>query len=208
MVVFDKMIKESNGRIIKFNIYMFEKNQLEPPVYSIEEYFIENDEISKSYRMCKNGGYHFSGWFNDSAAAKEQIQSVTYDFNIEHPLYEPLLHLLGNDDTLVIDDEKTTEIVKKYMMLCKSNDKISLFFINNLKSDNIEKKFDIAIKKTSYDYTSKTDNLDSDIKNRIENFFIEVADILTDDKDHMPIINNNQEEEEKIYIKALISNNK
>ena len=205
MVVFDKIIKVNNGRIIKFNIYMPEENQLEPSVYSIEEYYIENDEISKSYRMCKNGGYHFSGWFNDSLQAKEQIQSLSYDFDSTHPLYIPLSHLLENDDTLVIDDEKTTELIKKYMMLCKTDDKISLFFINALKSDNVEKKFDILIKKTDYDHTSKTDSLDTDIKKRLDNFFIEVINTLVDENDHISNINNtNDEEEEKIYIKTLI----
>ena len=65
MVEFEKYIKVSNGRMIKFSVY--EHNEYDPKSYLIEEYFMENDEITKNYRMSKNGGYSFSGWLNVGA---------------------------------------------------------------------------------------------------------------------------------------------
>lgn len=210
MTNFDKHIVVGDGRIIKFNIFMFEKNQLEPPIYSFEEYFIKDDEIQGSYKMSKNGGYNFSGWINTNAKAKEKTKSLSYDFDINHPLYIPLLHLLNEDDILVIDDEKTEELDKKYMMINKEKDKISIFFINNLEKDDLEKRFNISVKSKYTSPYSKIDRFQLDTKKRLDIFFKEATEVLSEERHQISIeeyllrIYDSENEEVKKYVKSMI----
>lgn len=178
MQSFDKMIKVSEGRIIRFNTFMFEKNEVEKPVYSIEEFFIEHDEIQRSYRLCRNGGYEFYGWINTSIATKEIMESLTYDFDENHPFYVPLLHFLGKNTKILIDDEKTQELNKKYIIINKNTDKVSLIFINNITKDEIDKKFNIAINSTEFDFHGKTEYSNTDIKKRLEVLFDEIIELI------------------------------
>lgn len=194
MQSFDKMIKVSEGRIIRFNTFVFEKNEVEKPVYSIEEFFIEHDEIQRSYRLCKNGGYEFYGWINTSIATKEIMESLTYDFDEKHPFYVPLLHFLGKNDKIQIEDEKTQELNKKYIIINNNIDKVSLIFINNITKDEIDKKFNIAINSTEFDSNEKSEYSNTNIKKRLEDLFDEIIELIIKE-------NQNDYEEKKQMIK-------
>lgn len=143
MVEFEKYIKVSNGRMIKFSVY--EHNEYDPKSYLIEEYFMENDEITKNYRMSKNGGYSFSGWLNVGAEEKTKIDTISYEFDINNPLYIPILHnLLYDQDCYTIYDENKDNFDEKYLVFTKIENKIILTFLNTLKEDNLDKKFNIS----------------------------------------------------------------
>lgn len=143
MVEFEKYIKVSNGRMIKFSVY--EHNEYDPKTYLIEEYFMENDEITKNYRMSKNGGYSFSGWLNVGAEEKTKIDTISYEFDINNPLYIPILHnLLYDQDCYTIYDENKDNFDEKYLVFTKIENKIILTFLNTLKEDNLDKKFNIS----------------------------------------------------------------
>ena len=143
MVEFEKYIKVSNGRMIKFSVY--EHNEYDPKTYLIEEYFMENDEITKNYRMSKNGGYSFSGWLNVGAEEKTKIDTISYEFDINNPLYIPILHnLLYDQDCYTIYDENKDNFDEKYIVFTKIENKIILTFLNTLKEDNLDKKFNIS----------------------------------------------------------------
>ena len=143
MVEFEKYIKVSNGRMIKFSVY--EHNEYDPKTYLIEEYFMENDEITKNYRMSKNGGYSFSGWLNVGAEEKTKIDTISYEFDINNPLYIPMLHnLLYDQDCYTIYDENKDNFDEKYLVFTKIENKIILTFLNTLKEDNLDKKFNIS----------------------------------------------------------------
>lgn len=143
MVEFEKYIKVSNGRMIKFSVY--EHNEYDPKTYLIEEYFMENDEITKNYRMSKNGGYSFSGWLNVGAEEKTKIDTISYEFDVNNPLYIPILHnLLYDQDCYTIYDENKDNFDEKYIVFTKIENKIILTFLNALKEDNLDKKFNIS----------------------------------------------------------------
>ena len=143
MVEFEKYIKVSNGRMIKFSVY--EHNEYDPKTYLIEEYFMENDEITKNYRMSKNGGYSFSGWLNVGAEEKAKIDTISYEFDVNNPLYIPILHnLLYDQDCYTIYDENKDAFAEKYIVFTKIENKIILTFLNTLKEDNLDKKFNIS----------------------------------------------------------------
>lgn len=143
MVEFEKYIKVSNGRMIKFSVY--EHNEYDPKTYLIEEYFMENDEITKNYRMSKNGGYSFSGWLNVGAEEKTKIDTISYEFDVNNPLYIPILHnLLYDQDCYTIYDENKDNFDEKYLVFTKIENKIILTFLNTLKEDNLDKKFNIS----------------------------------------------------------------
>lgn len=143
MVEFEKYIKVSNGRMIKFSVY--EHNEYDPKTYLIEEYFMENDEITKNYRMSKNGGYSFSGWLNVGAEEKAKIDIISYEFDVNNPLYIPILHnLLYDQDCYTIYDENKDNFDEKYLVFTKIENKIILTFLNTLKEDNLDKKFNIS----------------------------------------------------------------
>ena len=143
MVEFEKYIKVSNGRMIKFSVY--EHNEYDPKTYLIEEYFMENDEITKNYRMSKNGGYSFSGWLNVGAEERTKIDTISYEFDINNPLYIPILHnLLYDQDCYTIYDENKDNFDEKYLVFTKIENKIILTFLNTLKEDNLDKKFNIS----------------------------------------------------------------
>ena len=143
MVEFEKYIKVSNGRMIKFSVY--EHNEYDPKTYLIEEYFMENDEITKNYRMSKNGGYSFSGWLNVGAEEKTKIDTISYEFDINNPLYIPILHnLLYDQDCYTIYDENKDNFDEKYLVFTKIENKIILTFLNTLKEDNLDRKFNIS----------------------------------------------------------------
>ncbi|MBR3145992.1 MAG: hypothetical protein IKF47_01885 [Bacilli bacterium] len=143
MVEFEKYIKVSNGRMIKFSVH--EHNEYDPKTYLIEEYFMENDEITKNYRMSKNGGYSFSGWLNVGAEEKAKIDTISYEFDVNNPLYIPILHnLLYDQDCYTIYDENKDAFAEKYLVFTKIENKIILTFLNTLKEDNLDKKFSIS----------------------------------------------------------------
>ena len=108
MVIFEKRIAVNQDRIIQFYVHDGYSKK-----YTIEEYFMENDEMHKNYRLSQGDDYGFDGWINASIKAKEEMSSLSFDFDINHPLYIPLINLLKGEESLLIDDDKTYSICIK-----------------------------------------------------------------------------------------------
>ena len=108
----------------------------------------------------------------------------TWTCDINHPLFFPLFHLLDHDNELLIDDDDTREDNIKYMLIYKSEDKIYIDFVNNLKDEahiNSVEKFHVFIKNITFDGRSKIDKDNKDTKKRLFTFFNEVNPLLTND---------------------------
>ena len=143
MVKSEKYIKVGSGRMIEYSVH--EYDEYAPKTYLFEEYFIENDEIKKSCRMSKNGKYSFSAWINAKIEEKEKTSSVSYEFDINNPLYIPILHnLLYEQDSYTIYDESTENFDEKYAVFTRIEDKIILTFVNTIENKNIDNKFNIS----------------------------------------------------------------
>ena len=124
--------------------------------------------------MSQWDDYGFNGWiYND-----KEINSISFNFDKNHPLYFPLFHLLNYDDELLIDDDATRENNKIYIRLYREKDIIYMDFIDELNEDNRIDKFYVFIKNITKDGRSKMDQENKDTKIRLFEFFNEVHNTL------------------------------
>ena len=163
-----KEIKIDDSRLLTYSIIDGYTETL-----IIKEFFIENNKVVKNYTLSRWDDYGFNTWINANLDELENINKVSYEFDIEHPLYKPLLNLLDNDEELIIDDDNTYEFNKKYMKLYKNNNIIYIDFVNRLIDIDLLEKFSIFIKNIGSDARSKI-AIDSNVKIRLYRFFMEV----------------------------------
>ena len=200
MVTFEKTIKVSNERIIKFYI----SDGLSTK-YSIEEFFIEDDEMHKSYRLSCNDDYNFAGWINAGLKDKEEMETLSYDFEPSHPLYGPLNHLLRDQNQIILDDDHTEEDNKKILLIAKDEDRITLDFINHLEKDDVQNKFSVTSKGLISDPNTKADY---DKKERLLLFFKESINQMYQISIEEYLLNEKgiEDENTKIFVKTMIPN--
>ena len=132
---YEKVVKVNDNRILRYNI----SNGF-VPIDAIREDFFKDGKLIKNYKLCRWDDYGFTGWIKMDYDKYIKNDSLTYEFNIDHPMFFPLLHLLQNNEYLVIDDDETQELDKKYMIFNKDNNKIKLTFINTLEDDKTFKE--------------------------------------------------------------------
>ena len=168
----EKRIKLSDDRVL---IYKTSKGHIiENRI--IMEGFIENGEVIKNYIFSEDDDFLFDAY----AKTKNTKNNIVFKFDINHPLYFPLKHLLLNDNELIIDDDHTRHIEKKYLKIQKQEDIITVSYVNNLEKNDFEtEKFDIFIKNILYDGRSKVDVQKKDTKKRLLEFFYEADKILS-----------------------------
>ncbi len=170
----EKRFQINDNRILIYSI----SNGSMVPTYTIREGFLENGEVVKTYTLSRWDDYGFNGWIDND----EDIQKLSFEFDLNHPLYLPLFHLLNYDDELLIDDDDSVEDNKKYMLIHKGNDKIYVDFINELDNDNFDiNKFRVFIKNIVFDGRSKIDQEQKDTKTRLNAFFNEAHNVLSND---------------------------
>ena len=177
MKEFEKRIKINENRVLIYKI----SEGYAKPTYTITEGFIENGEVKKTYSLSQWDDYGLNGWIND---CNTYINKISFEFDANHPLFFPLIHLLDHDNELLIDDDDTREDNIKYMTIYKREDKIYIDFINNLKDEthiNSDEKFHVFIKNITFDGRSKIDQDKKDTKKRLFVFFNEVNQLLTND---------------------------
>lgn len=170
------------GRKIKINderilIYQ-EKNEGFMYIKTIKEGFLANNEVLKSYSLFQSDDYVFEGSIDDN-----EVNELSFSFDVNHPLYFPLIHLLRGDESLIIDDDATRELNKKYLRISRKNDIVYLTFVNNLADDNRAsyERFNVFIKNIMIDIRSKIDEQRLDTKERLRVFFNEVQQRLTEE---------------------------
>lgn len=164
---FDKTKRVNKNRTISYNV-----SNGYVPMQTIKEDIFEDGEFKKNYRLNRWDDYGFVGWSND----KKDINKLSFEFDKDHPLYIPLLHLINFDEEILIDDDDTYEINKKYLLIHKEEDKIIMDFINKLSTELEYEKFRVFIKNVGIDCRSK---IDVDTKDRLYCFFKESYEELT-----------------------------
>ena len=170
----EKRIQISENRILIYRIL----EGYAKPTYTIMEGFIENSDVIKTYSLSQWDDYGLNGWARDD----DNIDRLSFEFDMDHPLFFPLFHLLNYDDELLIDDDDTREDNKKYMLIHRKEDKIYIDFVDVLK-DSIHSthKFHVFIKNIGPDGRSKIDQDYKDTKKRLFVFFKEANNALIDD---------------------------
>lgn len=170
----EKVIKINENRILRYYI-----TNGYTPMYTIKEDFIDNNKVVKNYSLNRWDDYGFNGWINtnNDITKLEKINKLSFDFDVNHPLYNHLLHLLRGDKQLLIDDDRTCGLNKKYMLIEAQENKIILNFacnIEDLEDMDILDKFNIFIKNIGPDCRSKIDCFYKDTKIRLYDFYKEV----------------------------------
>ena len=170
----EKRIQINDNRILIYTI----SDGYAKPTYTIMEGFIKNGDVIKTYSLSQWDDYGLNGWISNDEAAKK----ISFEFDMNHPLYFPLFHLLNYDDELLIDDDGTMENNKKYLLVHRENCKIYIDFINELtNSNNVGERFYVFIKNIVFDGRSKIDQYQKDTKRRLATFFNEMHNVLIND---------------------------
>ena len=178
MEEFEKRIEINENRIL---IYKIIPDSFKP-TYIITEGFFKDGEVEKTYTLSQGDDYGFGGW-----QSSDSPNRLSFEFDIDHPLYLPLFHLLNYDGNLLIDDDETIDDFKKYMSIKRVDKKIIIEFIDVKKYADYTKKFQVLIKNVLFDGRSKIDQSYSNTKHRLAAFFNEVYDELTNDYHQMNI---------------------
>lgn len=152
---------------------------------TIQKSYFKQGNLSKTIILSMSDDYGLEGYLED--ATIEEIRKASkaeFDFNEEDILYKHLQRLLGQDTTLIIDDDETHEQNKKTMQIHKGDKTITIVFENQLQDNEIEDKFRVFIKNILYDNRSKIDYHQYDTKTRLSQFFTNVRnEILQLDKE-------------------------
>lgn len=174
MADFEKRIELSENRIL---IYRMSEGYAKP-TFTITEGFLENGNLIKTYSLSQWDDYGLNSWIDDD----EDVTKISFEFDMNHPLYFPLFHLLNYDDQLIIDDDGTMEENKKYMLVHREEEKIYIDFIDLVEDDiYASERFNVFIKNIGLDGRSKIDQNYKDTKERLLIFFNEVYDIIMND---------------------------
>ena len=172
----NKRIEVNDNRILDYSIH-----DGYVPIITIREGIIEENNVQKAFRLSRWDDYGFNGWVNTDFDEFKNMHEVSFEFDYEHPLYIPLLHLLNGDKELIIDDDDTYEDMEKYMTISIDNDIITIKFINKLENDNSMEGFSVFIKNIGFDLRSKIDCNDLDTKDRLYVFFSEVHKLFMEE---------------------------
>ena len=168
----------------------------------------------KSIKFCRWDDYSFESWYGIDYEKYKSLKNEFHTFEKDHLLYIPLLHLLNGEEELIIDDDETRELNKKYMKIFFSSDYIGIDFIYNFDEDPvISDKFSVFVKNIGFDLRSKIDCVEKDTKERLYFFFGEVFNLFDEEYHQMTIeeyllgLDNLDINESKKYVKKFEKTN-
>ena len=170
MLVVNKKIKLDNGNIILINV----SSGYACNTVTISEGYLKNNDIVKSLDLSIWDDIRFNAYTSD-----DNVNCISFEIDINHPLYFCVKRLLGEDEELIIDDDDTREELKKYLTIKRENNIFKFIFVNNKENEFEIDKFSVFIKNIAFDLRSKI--TDGYIKMRIVKFFRDAEKILLED---------------------------
>lgn len=136
--------------------------------------YFENEKLTKSLNLSIWDDMSFQGF-----SYGNNSNMIEFEFDINDPIYFCLNRLLDKDKKLIIDDDETSQHIKKYMIIQKEEKTIKIIFVNYLEKPDIIDKFRIFIKNIGPDPRSKIE--DYNMKVRLINFLRDCKSILTEE---------------------------
>lgn len=127
--------------------------------------YIEDEDLVKSLNLSISDDISFHGYSRFMPDSK----SLTFEFDLDNPIYFCLDRLLGEDMSLIIDDDDSRELMQKYMVIQRENTFIKIVFVNTNSNVENHHKFATFIRSVAPDNRSKINNIT--IKTRLLNFF-------------------------------------
>ncbi len=137
--------------------------------FVIDKDFSQYGETIKLLTMTMGDDFEFEAYpFKD-----DDNNNLNFSISTSDPLYDYIITILGEDESLKINDDLTEEEDQKYMEIKKRARDILFNFVNNLENVSSANKFDITIINIKEDERSK---LDAETKEKIFKFFKAVRD--------------------------------
>ena len=141
--------------------------------------YIEEKENGKRYHK----GYIISGeesFIIYGYTNNINCQQLSFSFNVNHPLYFPLLTLLGENDRLVINDFYSKQD-DRYAVIYEDKNKIKLKFINKIKNSDYRERFSINITANNLVLNSMPTRLNTFLDNVKDNLFSDYHQITIEE---------------------------
>ena len=126
---------------------------------TISKGYFENQKLTKSINLSIWDDMAFQGFLYNNNS-----NMVEFEFDINDPIYFCLNRLLGSEKELIIDDDNTSEIMKKYMIISREEKTIKIVFINSLENPDIIDVFRIFVKNIGPDSRSKIEDYNTKIR--------------------------------------------
>lgn len=123
-------------------------------------------DIAKYY-FKDNTSFTFVIWDDMSFRAfsgAKNINEIEFILDINDPLYFCFKRFLNGDKRFIIDDDETSEIKEKYMVIEEIEDNIKIKFVNNLSGEYDFHRFYVFIKNIGPDPRSKIDDYKTKIR--------------------------------------------
>ena len=136
--------------------------------------YFENEKLTKSLNLSIWDDMSFQGF-----SYGNNSNMIEFEFDINVPIYFCLNRLLDKDKKLIIDDDETSQHIKKYMIIQKEEKTIKIIFVNYLEKPDIIDTFRVFIKNIGPDPRSKIE--DYNMKVRLINFLRDCKSILTEE---------------------------
>ncbi len=76
--------------------------------------YFKNGDLEKDVAFAMCDDFNFSGWIDLDLYSFKNIDELNFHFDRMDPLFLPLSHLINENQELVIDDDATRELNKKY----------------------------------------------------------------------------------------------
>ena len=133
---------------------------------TISEYQEYDFDMIKSYNLSQWSDYDFF-----AVTDVDVKDTLSFDFDVNHPLYFSFLHLLNGDEELIINDDLVKEKNKRFIKIYKYKNKIIMSFVNKTNDEYDLPKFKVFVENLDCDSYSKIDEKGFDIKKRLYKFF-------------------------------------
>ncbi len=175
-VVIEKRVQIDDNRILFYNV----SKAYAGYSYRINEGYIEDGYVTKTCVLSQWDDYGLNGWL----ANDEGVDRVSFEYDINHPLYMPLFHLLNYDEELIIDDDDSAKDYERYLVVKRKDNKMIIEFVDASDRSNpmiFSDKFHVFIKNIVFDGRSKIDQDGKDTKLRLLEFFKEAHEAIMND---------------------------
>lgn len=147
----------------------------------ITEIFTADGLECANYSFVQGDKVLISASLDIDLESEENKNKLTFEIDINHPLYFAFLHLLNGKDELTINDEKQENKDLKYLSIRNEEDLITLNFIDKIRNENLRDRFTIRYN-NSRDYKGSMYVISrNDTKTRMNEFFEEATKLLFED---------------------------
>ena len=173
----EKSVKVDCERVVK----LIDKKEDDFPNRKIIESFSSDGiEIAK-YSMNQGDVFSFSASLDLDLEQETNKNNLLFKIEVDHPLYFAFIHLLNEENELLINDMRENDKNIKYLKITNEDDIVYLNFVDKLKKEKLDDKFSV-IYENNLDFLKDRESAEENAKkNRLNKFFDEASVLLLED---------------------------